>query len=63
MEDVVNKKNINEVFEMTRKSAVAINYENQRFAIMTGDEFVNMKEELANLQKTLFSIMDDYPTE
>lgn len=61
MKTNVNSRNFREnlkgYFDKAKESPLAINRGNDRFVLMSDDEYVKMKEELMNLQRSLISAL------
>ena len=49
------RENLKYFFDLARKNPIAVNRGAERFIIMSEDEFLKMKEEVMNLQKSLIS--------
>ena len=49
------RENLKYFFDLASKNPIAVNRGAERFIIMSGDEYLKMKEEVMNLQKSLIS--------
>lgn len=49
------RENLKHFFDLAKKSPIAINRGPERYVLMSETEFVKMKEEVMNLQKSLIS--------
>lgn len=59
MENITNSRNFREnlsfFFDKASSEPIAINRKNERFVLLSESEFLKMKEEISNLQKSLIS--------
>lgn len=59
MENITNTRNFREnlslFFDKANEEPVAINRKSDRFVLLSESEFLKMKEEISNLQKSLIS--------
>lgn len=51
------RENLKHFFDLARKNPIAINRGTERYVLMSENEFVKMKEEVMNLQKSLISTL------
>jgi hypothetical protein len=51
------RENLKHFFDLAGKNPIAINRGSQRYVLMSENEFVKMKEEVFNLQKSLISTL------
>jgi len=51
------RENLKHFFDLARETPVAINRGAERYVLMSENEFVKMKEEVMNLQKSLISTL------
>jgi PHD/YefM family antitoxin component YafN of YafNO toxin-antitoxin module len=51
------RENLKHFFDLARKKPIAINRGTERYVLMSENEFVKMKEEVMNLQKSLISTL------
>jgi hypothetical protein len=49
------RENLKHFFDLAKKSPISVNRGSERFIIMSENEFLKMKEEVMNLQKSLIS--------
>ena len=51
------RENLKQFFDLARETPIAINRGAERYVLMSETEFVKMKEEVMNLQKSLISTL------
>lgn len=51
------RENLKQYFDLARETPIAINRGAERYVLMSENEFVKMKEEVMNLQKSLISTL------
>jgi len=51
------RENLKHFFDLAGKNPIAINRGSERYILMSENEFVKMKEEVFNLQKSLISTL------
>jgi PHD/YefM family antitoxin component YafN of YafNO toxin-antitoxin module len=51
------RENLKHFFDLAGKNPIAINRGSERYVLMSENEFVKMKEEVFNLQKSLISTL------
>ena len=51
------RENLKHYFDLARENPIAVNRGSERYVLLSEKEFVKMKEEVMNLQKSLISTM------
>jgi PHD/YefM family antitoxin component YafN of YafNO toxin-antitoxin module len=51
------RENLKHFFDLARKNPIAVNRGTERYVLMSENEFMKMKEEVMNLQKSLISTL------